>query len=266
MKQLIDLNNDKTNFSLKFKVECKTPDEFDMLVVDQTTLDNVPALEYKRMKGQITGDIVDNKNVYQNYFLILKSDTPCDVEVTVDINDVPPGIPQSSQETVQQPPSQQQPNNTQPQQHNNIAQGSNNYTTQSRQQNSQQQMHQLPKQDLNNTGTKSYVKIIIIVVVLASVCFALYFFYFRKMGVGVTSQEMLLPAAVTTKILSTTTNDSIGEGSYLTKGTTPNIPLDLSANVIPQISQPPTSATLASSLPSKIINRDLISKFNNINF
>ena len=81
IKQLIDLNDDSVNFDLSFKVTCHDDTIFQMLVVDLTTLDNTPQLEYKDVKNTISGNIVADKNVYQNYFLILKSDKVCKVDV-----------------------------------------------------------------------------------------------------------------------------------------------------------------------------------------
>ncbi len=98
MKQLIDLNGDKTNFELKFKVSCSTGNEFDLLVVDQTTLDAGGDLQYKRAKGQISGSLRSDKNLYQNWFLILKADETCDVEIEIDITELPKNI-----QSVEQP-------------------------------------------------------------------------------------------------------------------------------------------------------------------
>lgn len=89
IKQLIDLNGDSTNFDLSFKVSCKDETPFNILVVDQTTLDNTPELNYKDAKNVISGNIVADKNIYQNYFLILKSETPCVVDVEINKNELP---------------------------------------------------------------------------------------------------------------------------------------------------------------------------------
>jgi hypothetical protein len=84
IKQLVDLNGDSTNFDLSFKVTCHDDTPYKLLVVDQTTLDNTPELQYKESIKSISGKIVADKNVYQNYFLILKSEKPCvvDIELT----------------------------------------------------------------------------------------------------------------------------------------------------------------------------------------
>jgi hypothetical protein len=81
IKQLIDLNGDSTNFKLSFKVTCHDDTPFDLLVVDQATLDNTSELQYKEVNNTISGNIVADKNIYQNYFLILRSKKPCSVDV-----------------------------------------------------------------------------------------------------------------------------------------------------------------------------------------
>ena len=88
IKQLIDLNGDSINFDISFSVKCKDSTPFNLLVVDQETLDNED-LVYKDAKHSISGNIVADKNIYQNHFLILKSDTPCDVEVEIKKIDLP---------------------------------------------------------------------------------------------------------------------------------------------------------------------------------
>lgn len=90
IQQLVDLNGDLTNFNLTFKATSKNGSPFQALVVDQTTLDSVPNLEYKKVTdGVISGNIVADKGVYQNYFLILKADNPCDCEITIDKKEIP---------------------------------------------------------------------------------------------------------------------------------------------------------------------------------
>ena len=78
IKQLIDLNSDKTNFELNFKVASKNKEPFYALVVNQKNLDADSDLEYKHVtNGVITGNIVSDKNLYQSYSLLLKSDESC---------------------------------------------------------------------------------------------------------------------------------------------------------------------------------------------
>ena len=98
-KQLIDLNGASTNFDLTFTATSPENAEFHALVVDQNTLDKIPHenLEFKRASGSISGNIVSDKNIYQNYFLCLKSDKPCDVEVIINKKEIQPkqGHPQN---------------------------------------------------------------------------------------------------------------------------------------------------------------------------
>jgi len=89
MKQLIDLNGDLTNFDLTFTATSKDGSPFELLVVDQTTLDSNPSLEYKKAEGTISGNIISDKGVYQNYFLLLKSDTPTECEVSIELKEIP---------------------------------------------------------------------------------------------------------------------------------------------------------------------------------
>jgi hypothetical protein len=90
LKQLIDINGDTVNFEADFVVSNKEGREFEMLVVDQTTLDNSEKLDYKKVKGQISGKVRSDKNVYQNYFLILKSEKPIELEVSINKVEVNP--------------------------------------------------------------------------------------------------------------------------------------------------------------------------------
>jgi hypothetical protein len=90
LKQLIDLNGDSVNFQVDFNVESQSGEPFDILVVDQTTLDNNPKIEYKTAEqGKISGSITNDKNVYQNYFLILKADKDVQCKVSISKKELP---------------------------------------------------------------------------------------------------------------------------------------------------------------------------------
>lgn len=90
IKKLIDLNGDTTNFDITFQVVSRNKEPFDLLVVDQTTLDNSQNLEYKKVeKGMISGNIVQDKNVYQNYFLILRAENPCECDIEITKKELP---------------------------------------------------------------------------------------------------------------------------------------------------------------------------------
>lgn len=99
IKQLVDLNGAMTNFDLNFSVTSKTGADFDAVVVDQTRLDSDDNIQYEKANGSISGNITNDKGVYQNYFLLLKSDVPTEVDIVIDVKEIPRRI-----EHVQQPP------------------------------------------------------------------------------------------------------------------------------------------------------------------
>ena len=68
-KQLIDLNEDLTLFDLVVSVKSKDSSEFDAVILTQTELDNQQDLQYKKFQGTMQARLVNDKNVYQNYFL-----------------------------------------------------------------------------------------------------------------------------------------------------------------------------------------------------
>jgi hypothetical protein len=164
INQLIDLNGDSTNFDASFTVTCKDDTNFSLSVVDQATLDSEKEIEYKDAKNTISGNIVVDHNSYQNYYLILKSDTPCIVDVEFTKKELPKNDKQPQQ---QQQKSQQQ------------------QRPQSQQQYPQPQQQQLHKQQLNQPqmrqpiqeSTINWKKILLISVVVVAGIALLYYFY-----------------------------------------------------------------------------------------
>jgi hypothetical protein len=62
VKQLIDLNGDSVNFEVSFKVSSRNKEPFEILVVDQATLDSDPNLQYKSVtNGIISGKVKKDK-------------------------------------------------------------------------------------------------------------------------------------------------------------------------------------------------------------
>ncbi len=107
-RQLVDLNGDSKNFDLTFTCTSKDGAPFEILVVDQATLDSTPTLQYKKANGIISGNIVADKNVYQNYFLVLKADKPCQVTVKTIKKEIKPNLPDRTNTQaprIQRPPS-----------------------------------------------------------------------------------------------------------------------------------------------------------------
>jgi len=94
VKQLIDLNGESINFEIMFRVTSRNGAPFDILVVDQATLDGNTELKYKSVtNGTISGRIKHDKNIYQNHFLILRSENPCECDVEIQKTDLPKNIP-----------------------------------------------------------------------------------------------------------------------------------------------------------------------------
>ena len=98
IKQLIDLNKDKINFELEFQIESVDGKTFEALVVTQEMLDSEEPIIYQKAEGFISGKIVSDKNIYQNYFLLLKSSEPVECKVLVNIKDIPPNIDNFTQQ------------------------------------------------------------------------------------------------------------------------------------------------------------------------
>ena len=69
--QLIDLNGDSINFELTFDIQSNPNDKFEILVVDQNTLDtneNFIKTEYKKsVNGNIQGSVKSDINKYQKF-------------------------------------------------------------------------------------------------------------------------------------------------------------------------------------------------------
>ncbi len=97
--KLIDLNGDKTNFVCSFDCRSENGQDFYVAVADQTTLDNEEdAIQYRKStNGVISNTFTSDNNIYQNHFLVLKSDEPCDVIVTINLKELPKKLPTEEQ-------------------------------------------------------------------------------------------------------------------------------------------------------------------------
>ena len=105
-RQLFDLNEDKTTFDIEVNVTCKKPtDVFQAVIITQTELDN-GNVTYKDFTGGMKARLTNNKNVYQNHFLCMKSDQNTNVNLDIIRKEAPPLPPQ---ENLLQPPQQQLP-------------------------------------------------------------------------------------------------------------------------------------------------------------
>ena len=108
-KQLIDLNGETVNFKLTFDIKSKNNEPYQVVVVNENNLqsDDDFKFEYKLVNnGIISGEIVADSDVYQNYYLLIKSDNPCECEVTLKIEDI---LPKPQPPPQQEMPMQQMP-------------------------------------------------------------------------------------------------------------------------------------------------------------
>ena len=173
-QQLVDLNGETTNFDLTFTAKSTTGSEFDVLVVDQATLDSNPTLDFKRTNGgTISGNIVSDKDTYQNYFLCIKAENPTEVNITINKREIPPNQTHQQQPGQQMHP-QRQPNQ-QMQQPNQPSQ-----QMQQMQQMPLQQDRLLPQQvPQQSDGGMSMRKLLYIAIAVVGGGFILYYFYTR---------------------------------------------------------------------------------------
>jgi hypothetical protein len=86
--QVIDINDDSTNFEAEFHVQSEKGKHFQMLVVDQATLDG-GELNFKKIEGTITGKVRADRNNKTNHYIALKADEDCNVSVTINRVNLP---------------------------------------------------------------------------------------------------------------------------------------------------------------------------------
>jgi len=89
IKQLIELNGNLTNFSADFIIESRDFIPFKALIISETDLNSGNPIVYQEVKdGKINGNITNDKDVYDSYFILLKSDVPTECQVTIDLKEV----------------------------------------------------------------------------------------------------------------------------------------------------------------------------------
>lgn len=173
IKQLVDINGDVTNFTAKFTVTSLEGKNFQMTVADQNMLDSDDPLQYKEVKGSISGTISSDKNIYTNYYIAVKAAEPTQIKINVELKEMPlkdlPYTPKKMQAPQEQYPPGYHPNTPNPQ---NLQQ--NNQNPQNR-----GYPQQAPMPSNNDDKKESFIqrhlwKIILIAIVLAV---GLYFIY-----------------------------------------------------------------------------------------
>ena len=89
LNTLVDLNQDYTTFSANFKISPHDKEqEYQVAVVDQTHIDN-QEIEFKTVKGDISANVVWDKNEYKNHYVALKSKNDMKINVEIEIEEIP---------------------------------------------------------------------------------------------------------------------------------------------------------------------------------
>jgi hypothetical protein len=92
--KLIDLNGTSINFDIEFSAKSLNNEPFKAVVVNQTTLDNTQDLEYQDVAdGEISGKISYKDNIPSPFYLVLKSDKNCEVDVEIRKKELPVNVP-----------------------------------------------------------------------------------------------------------------------------------------------------------------------------
>jgi len=89
-KQLVDLNEDRTLFDIEVSVTAEDPTEqFEAVILNQTELDG-GEVNYKVHPGVMKARLVNDKNIYQNYFLCVRGTKGKKVNIEIKHNPAPP--------------------------------------------------------------------------------------------------------------------------------------------------------------------------------
>lgn len=102
VQQLFPINNNLVNFHAKFLVKSLSGESFQGLVVNQQLLDSGDSLQFRPAdQGIFSGEIKQDNNVADNWYLALKSTKPNKVTIQVQTVQVP-AAPVQSEQQVQQ--------------------------------------------------------------------------------------------------------------------------------------------------------------------
>lgn len=83
VRQLVDLNGELTNFVARFIITPKTDAPYEYTIASQTMLDNSETLNFLPAKGPVQKEFSIEEDLYQNHFLVLKSNSPHEVDIII---------------------------------------------------------------------------------------------------------------------------------------------------------------------------------------
>jgi len=91
VQQLFELNPNLVNFKSSFAVQSLSNEPFMGIVINQQHLDSGEALVFKTAdQGFFSGEIIQDNNLYTNWYLVLKSQKPNKVAIDIQTQPVPP--------------------------------------------------------------------------------------------------------------------------------------------------------------------------------
>ena len=88
IRQLIDLNGESINFNINFNISSPSNCMYQLTVVSQEDIDNGD-IKFKDVKGSISGELSNTNNKHQHFYLILKSNNECMLDVNIDKTELP---------------------------------------------------------------------------------------------------------------------------------------------------------------------------------
>lgn len=100
-KKLISINDDAINFNASFTITSTKNIPFECIIANQHVLDTTDPSELKYDTFLTTsGEIIVNNNVYQQWYIILRSKEPNEVDVDIHFEKLADYIPQQQQREV----------------------------------------------------------------------------------------------------------------------------------------------------------------------
>lgn len=87
-QQLIDINKNFVNFETQFNLSSKDGEPFQVLFTTKSALDRGEQPPFKIVKDTLSGNIVQDKGEEDTYFMVLKADTKCKVDVEINTKEL----------------------------------------------------------------------------------------------------------------------------------------------------------------------------------
>ena len=89
-KTLIDINKTATNFEAEIEIICQNSNEpIYVAILNQTQLDNLSDIPYNKILKNYKDYVKVTDNVYQNYFCVVKEDSPNNIDLSIKLRELP---------------------------------------------------------------------------------------------------------------------------------------------------------------------------------